>query len=195
MPSTLADAIAKLEGYGAGNNIPTVANNPGNLELGDIGFGTLNAANGNKITIFGSVQDGWTALENQLTKIVSGNSAYYKPDTTLAQFGKTYSGSPTYGNDLASALGTSPTTSVADAYQLPSDLPLLNVPGMTGQQATQYETGIKQAETAAKLFDGFTTTRFIVLVIGVLLFGAGLFSFKQTQIVLQTAAEAAKVAA
>jgi hypothetical protein len=50
--ASLAAAIATAEGANVPGSIPQKANNPGNLELGDIGYGVLTAAGGEKITIF-----------------------------------------------------------------------------------------------------------------------------------------------
>ena len=77
MASTLAQAIAQLEGYGQGTNIPTVANNPGDLSPADTGNtgATLTDANGNQVSVFSDVSDGWGALENKLQNILSGNSS------------------------------------------------------------------------------------------------------------------------
>src|SRR5689334_21454478 len=37
----LCRAVAVAEGYGPPNNVPTLANNPGDLGLGDIGYGEI----------------------------------------------------------------------------------------------------------------------------------------------------------
>lgn len=78
-PSALASAIASAEGFGPTNNIPTIANNPGDLELGNIGYGTTAAAGGNAITNFGTLADGWAALQNQINLIASGQSRRVTP--------------------------------------------------------------------------------------------------------------------
>ena len=103
-------AIAQAEGFNVPGSIPQTANNPGDLEVGDIGFGTL----GQGITKFGSLDDGWTALANQINIIVSGQSSYYSPNATLAQVGATYSGGdPNWANNVASVLGVSVNTPFA----------------------------------------------------------------------------------
>jgi hypothetical protein len=113
--SPLATAISGAEGFGGADTIPTRANNPGALELGDVGYGTLQAANGQKITVFGSVQDGWNALQKQIDEIYSGGSQHYSPDTTLEEFGQKYSGGDgNYGSRIASALGVDPSTTLGE---------------------------------------------------------------------------------
>jgi hypothetical protein len=105
----LMQAIANAEGFNVAGSIPQRANNPGDLELGDIGYGTL----GEGITIFGSVNDGWSALANQINLIVSGASSHYSPNATLAQVGMTYSGSANWANNVAAFLGVSTSTPFA----------------------------------------------------------------------------------
>ena len=114
-PSALAGAIAQAEGFGSPGAVPTVANNPGDLEIGDVGYGVTTAAGGNKITNFPDAATGYTALQNQINKITSGQStAGYTPAMSIAQVGQIYSGgSSTWANNVASALGVSPDTSFA----------------------------------------------------------------------------------
>lgn len=113
MPSALAQAIAAAEGYGVAGAIPTTANNPGDLKNGDIGYGTL----GSGITIYGSSDDGWAALENQLELISSGQSAYYSPTMSIAQLGNTWAGGDSnWARNVAASLGVPATTSFAAVY-------------------------------------------------------------------------------
>jgi hypothetical protein len=107
--SSFAQAIADAEGFGTPDAIPTLANNPGDLELGDQGHGVLQAANGQQITIFGSEQEGWDALDNQVNEIFSGKSKHYSTPMTLERFGQIYSGGDAgYGGRLAASLGVAP---------------------------------------------------------------------------------------
>jgi hypothetical protein len=75
----LADAIATAEGYGVPGAIPTVRNNPGDLKLA-----------GSVVTSFDSPESGWDALYHQLDLIRTGQSAYYRPDMTLAELAQTW---------------------------------------------------------------------------------------------------------
>ena len=112
-PSAMAGAIAQAEGYGIAGAIPTVANNPGDLVSGDIGYGTIQGK-----TIFPSAAAGWGALQNQVNLITSGKStAGYTPTMTIAQVSNLYSGSSNgnWGNNVASILGVTPDTSFAAA--------------------------------------------------------------------------------
>ena len=108
----LMQAIANAEGFNVAGAIPQQANNPGDLVLGDVGYGTLGSQN---ITVFGSVNDGWAALANQINLIASGGSSYYSATEPLAQVGTTWSGSSNgnWANNVASYLGVSVNTPFA----------------------------------------------------------------------------------
>jgi hypothetical protein len=114
-PSALATAISKAEGYGVPGTVPTVANNPGDLELGDIGYGVTVAAGGEKITNFPDAASGYAALESQINKIATGtSSAGYQPGWSISQVGNLYSGgSSAWASNVASTLGVSPDTPFA----------------------------------------------------------------------------------
>lgn len=104
----LAQAIERAED-GASNG----SNNPGSLKLGDVGHGYFNSEG---VTQFGSLQDGWTALYNQIDLIFAGGSAYYTPSTTIAQMGATWAGAArgaTWAATVAGALGVSVNTTLA----------------------------------------------------------------------------------
>jgi hypothetical protein len=85
---SLAFAISIAEGFGIVGAIPTLANNPGDLELGDIGFGTL----GYGITIYESFADGCRALYHELDLILTNNSSYYSTSMTFTQLARTWTG-------------------------------------------------------------------------------------------------------
>src|SRR5579862_526367 len=106
MPSALALAIAQAEGFGIPGTKPTRQNNPGDI------------SSGGGIATFPTVDAGWAALDNQLTLIANGASSYYSPDMTLAQIGAVWAnGDPNWASNVANALGVSPDTTFADAYQ------------------------------------------------------------------------------
>lgn len=184
----LASAITQAEGFGASpNNIPTTAQNPGDLELGDQGYGVMQAAGGNQITVFGSLAQGAAALENQLSKIFNGTSAYYNPNMTLDQFGQVYSGgSTTYGQQLASILNVPSSTTLAQVQNGASSSAPSNPIGIP-DQILNYLTGNKSAGQSS-----VTLARAVVLILGILLFGAGLLGFKQTQTIIQTTTSTVK---
>jgi hypothetical protein len=110
--SQFAAAIAQAEGYGVSGAIPTLANNPGDLAEGDIGYGTLGSAG---ITVFPSAQAGQSALLQQLTTIQNGTSSNYTTSESLSQMATTYAGPGGASNwlsNVASFLGISPTSTV-----------------------------------------------------------------------------------
>jgi hypothetical protein len=112
-PSAAAGAIAQTEGYGVAGQIPTLANNPGDLAIGDIGYSTMGSA---KITVFPDITTGWQALQNQVNLIANGQStAGYPQNATIAQVSNLYSGSTSgvWGNSVASILGVTPDTPFA----------------------------------------------------------------------------------
>ena len=55
----LAQAIATAEGFGVPGAVPTRANNPGDLVMGDQGLGVANAEG---VTIYPTIAAGWAAL-------------------------------------------------------------------------------------------------------------------------------------
>lgn len=100
----LAMAIAECEGYfSVLNTISKRANNPGDLEAGDIGHGTID-----KKTIYLNA-DGWQALILQIENMVNGKSKHYYSLMTLSQMGIIYSGDEKYGLMLSQILGVNPT--------------------------------------------------------------------------------------
>jgi hypothetical protein len=112
--SGLAAAITQAE---TGGNI--VGNNPGNLELGDIGYGTRTAAGGQQLTIFPTLAAGQQALENQIQSIISGSSLY-PAGASIAQVADIYvtgqagsGGGAAWANNVANYLGVSPNDSFA----------------------------------------------------------------------------------
>lgn len=109
---TIARAIARAEGFFVADSLPQRANNPGALTLGDVGFGTIADK-----TVFGSLAAGWEALHRQVALMLSGASAYYNPQMTLAQVAVIYTGgdNPTrWAQTVAGALGVTPATTLGE---------------------------------------------------------------------------------
>ena len=110
--TAIAMAIANAEGFGVVGAIPTLANNPGDLVLGDIGYGTMGPQ---KITVFGSVQDGWNALFKQVGEMIAGTSEYYNPSMTWNQIGAKYAGAGSpWAANVATNLGVDPNSTLQD---------------------------------------------------------------------------------
>ena len=91
-----AQAMAKAEGFGPPQNLPTRINNPCDLELGDRGFGTQAGK-----TVFNDLADGWAAACHESWLMLTGNSHFYNPIKTFLQIAVLYT-----GNDNAQAWAT-----------------------------------------------------------------------------------------
>lgn len=106
----MATAIAHAEGYGVPNALPTRANNPGDLKLGDRGKGLLNGK-----TVFGSSSEGWAHLRAQIRLMWLDRSDYYGPDDNFRQISETWTGGDHSENWLAivaADLGVGPDTTL-----------------------------------------------------------------------------------
>jgi hypothetical protein len=96
-----ARAIASAEGFGIPGAIPTICNNPGDLKLGEPSIP-------GGITQFADVETGWSKLYRQLALIVTGGSAHYTLDTTIAEMGRKYAGGDeNWATNVANYLGVS----------------------------------------------------------------------------------------
>jgi hypothetical protein len=110
--AALANAIARAEGFGVAGAVPTRANNPGDLAVGDIGHGVANSAG---VTIFGSASDGWAALYNQLLSIFGETSHVYSPAMTFSEMADKWTGgdnAAAWAANVADALGVTPDTTL-----------------------------------------------------------------------------------
>jgi len=105
--TALASAIALAEGYTQRGSLPWRACNPGDLEEGDLGNGTLNSK-----TIYPDHSSGWAALEFQCGRILTGSSTHYKPTMTVPQIAAIYTGNDNpagWAATVCDALGLLPT--------------------------------------------------------------------------------------
>jgi hypothetical protein len=114
----LAQAIATAEGFfnPDPNVVPRRAHNPGNLTK-SFGFATFGSANSEGVLIFGSDDDGWSALKAQVTAMLTGGSHVYSPAMTLSQVAQKYTGgdhSANWATNAASVLGISPDQTLTD---------------------------------------------------------------------------------
>lgn len=113
-PSTtvqaIAKAVARAEGFYAQGSVPQRANNPGDLELGDIGYGTIAGK-----TIYSSPSQGWSALYRVIEGWLDGTSKIYGPDWTIADIANTYTGGDNAANwaqNVADSLGVGTDTPI-----------------------------------------------------------------------------------
>jgi hypothetical protein len=79
-----ARAIATAEGFYVPGSIPRIANNPGNLVIPNWTGPTIGSE---RISMFSTVEEGWSRLYRQLQLIVSGTSRVYSLDMTIADMG------------------------------------------------------------------------------------------------------------
>jgi hypothetical protein len=120
---TFAWGISLSEGFGPPNNLPTRANNPGDLTTGDSwGYNTLGTANAEGVLIFTpNTLDGWYALYKKLYNIASGQSHVYSLSMDFYDFAVQYTGendnnSNNWAENLASACGVPPTSLIGDFF-------------------------------------------------------------------------------
>lgn len=180
--SPLGSVIASTEGYGIPGAIPTIANNPGDLENGNLGYGTLTTANGGQVTVYPTLASGQAALENQVSLMVNGGSSIYQPGMTVAQANSTYTGGAST-TSWASKLGIDPNTTLG---QLASG----NIVGAVNSGIDAANSAVTGASTGTS---GWNLEDFVMIVIGLILIAAGVFGFKSAQsVVINTVRTAAK---
>lgn len=98
----LAHAISVAEGFPVAGSIPARANNPIDLEVGDVGNGKL----GEGITIFSTVAQGWQAAYWEMRAIRTGGSRYALNES-FVDMGNTFTGptnGPTWAANVVAAL-------------------------------------------------------------------------------------------
>ncbi len=110
----VAEAFARAgEGFYVAGSVPARANNPGDLKIGDRGYGTI----GGK-TIFATPQDGWNALYRQLVLIRNGKSRNFKPTDTWREVARTWVGTADFENwlvNVTNRLGVKSTDRIGDS--------------------------------------------------------------------------------
>jgi hypothetical protein len=112
-----ASAIAHAEGFYVTGSIPQRANNPGDLtDDGDVGHGFIESSGpmGAKITVYGSVEDGWAALNKKVARMLNGASHVYPLSMTIMEVGLKYAGSAAWAQNVATKLGIDTRTTLAE---------------------------------------------------------------------------------
>lgn len=186
----IANAIGTAEGYGIPGAVPTLANNPGDLALGDLGNGTM----GNGITIFPTGQAGANALQNQLQLIASGQSSVYSPNDTLAQIGQKYAGGGTgstnWTTNVASALGVSADSTFSS---LLAGVAAGSPAGSPVSAVASAASGAGAVASAASGVSAFTfiNARIAAFALGIVSLAGGVLMFDKTSTVIQTVGRAA----
>jgi hypothetical protein len=106
-----AYAIAKAEGFFIKGSIPARLNNPGDLELGDIGFGALPSG----ITMYPTFEQGAEALYHELDLILTGNSHEYSIFMNFSQMAVIWTGNDNpigWADTVAKSLNVFPDTTI-----------------------------------------------------------------------------------
>ena len=216
-PLTPAQILAAQIATAENNGTPGT-NNPGNLAIGDIGSGTTNG-----VTNFPSITAGFSALEYEAGLLLGSqtssvpvanlNSIYPTTDQNLgSNVSNQIQASPgTTLGDVASflgtATGTATSTTANPAGSVTQGAVASSAAGsMFGDlgtilgMGTGLSTGVSTPSATQDGKDaGLTTTRVSMIVLGFIMIAAGVFSFKQTQTIIQTAgkyaAKASTVAA
>lgn len=117
-----AIAIARAEGFYVSNSVPSKINNPGDLKVP----GTpADQQTDSGLTVFETVEDGWSALYHQLELITSGRSLY-KLDWTIKQMGDRWAPPPRKPGDDVNIPGAW-AVNVARALGVSVDTPLRDV--------------------------------------------------------------------
>jgi hypothetical protein len=211
LSSALANAFAANEGYGISGAVPTISNNPGDLENGDVGYGTTGL-----ITNYGSPQSGWDALKAKFQNILSGGSTTYPLSMTAGQMVNTYTNNgPNAVSNILGPLGIDPSEDIRQMAGAANSLStgtsgsaLSNAwNGLTnfiqnGGNITNAPGGVGSVAAFIKKITGapqFTLTNIVFVVLGLILIIAGVFSFDKVQStivsVAKSGAKAAEVAA
>jgi hypothetical protein len=111
--SKMATAIAKAEGFFVPGSLPARCHNPGDLEIGDVGYGVDDGK-----TKFKDDNDGWMRLRHQCDLILSQLSgAGYKLSDTWWQVAVRWTGNDAAANwalSVAQSLGMSATNTLQD---------------------------------------------------------------------------------
>jgi hypothetical protein len=95
----LAQAVAHAEGFGVPNGIPTRANNPGDLAVGDLGNGVLGTS---KVTVFSTVTEGWNRLFAIIHGWLTGSSQVYFLGDSIREVARKYVNGPSANEDINS---------------------------------------------------------------------------------------------
>lgn len=198
--SSLASAIAQIE------NTNPAYNNPGAIS----GTGDTGLSFGAGIGIYSTLDAGKQALTNQINSIYNGTSSYYNSGMTLSQFGEVYAPNQNYGNTLANVLGVpasttlnqinpgtnSSTTQLQNELGIPNSTTMSTTGGVTTNPSAGTSTGgISGMLSSIETWVTSSAEHAVIVVVGLILIAAGVFSFKESQQAISTVAKVGKKAA
>ena len=120
-----AHAVARTEGFGTKNTIPTRYHNPGDLKCkpkDNRHFKGMKGVGKGGHTIFKNDEAGWEALRTQITLVLEGHSKNFNRNMTINQMAKKYAKDwHRWANNMSHNLGVSPDTTLADYFEIPPD--------------------------------------------------------------------------
>src|ERR1700722_17245939 len=158
---SLIAAIAQGEGANTPGTIPNSTGNLTDLEIGDIGYGTVSAAGGNQITSFG----GDTALGTSEAEGYIGDEVYNEqnglsPSLTLGQYLQQWetgsnSGGGTLQNNVPSILGIPASTPLTSFGQMAANA--TGSPSASGALGVPTTSTLTPAQIAAQALQGAGT--------------------------------------
>jgi hypothetical protein len=207
-------AIAKAEGYGPAGNIPTLANNPGDLVAGPYASahgatGAITAANGQQIATFPDPATGFAAEDALIANNYSGGSITDLASSWLS--GSSQQDQSSWANNVAGALGVPASTPVASlSGAAPSGAPASQA--TTGSGGGPFTALDNLAMKLDQLFgvqypgeptagsgqagNAFSVGRVAAFFVGLIFLAGGIFAFKPAQdVIVNTGKAAAKGAA
>ena len=121
LASEMAAAIALAEGGNVEGALPFRIHNPGDLELGDRGYGVEQAktcyAQADPLAAITDETDGYSALRRECTAILIGASHAYSPSDTFEQIAARWTGgdnSGAWSRIVCGKLGVEPLDRLVD---------------------------------------------------------------------------------
>ena len=111
----LAQAIAKAEGFGVPDTVPTLAHNPGDLVIP----GWSGPSMGAGISVFDDDNTGWQRLYHEIGLIFVGASHVYNLDMTIMQMAEkwTMTDQNAWANNVADFLRVNILTTLRELLQ------------------------------------------------------------------------------
>lgn len=116
---TLADAIARTEGFYSKGTIPNRYHNPGDIRSrlphaypGQVGL------NRSGYVIFRSDRYGWAALHAQIQRVIDGTSTQYDQSMTFAEIAKVYATDPRWKKSVCKILKITPALTFQEYFNL-----------------------------------------------------------------------------
>lgn len=119
--STFARAIAKTEGFYSKGTIPNRFHNPGDLRARarHVYPGQVGLSSGGYV-IFKTDRAGWTALQDQIRKVLAGESHFYTVDMTIRQLARRYATNyKLWAKNVAGILVVPPSMTLQEYFEIP----------------------------------------------------------------------------